>query len=133
MPTITGKTLGTNNDSYVAVVFRFQQNTITTIQLTNIQVNDGNDYQPFGYLPATNEATLQLPRFNSLDTTFAIPFINEDKELAWTSRANPIEGEAALTSIGLVAGVLPITQTAGTLTWITSDQFKPTFPCLAFF
>lgn len=144
VPSISGMTLGTDNNSYCSIVFELPFNAISTIQITNVQVNDGNQYQPFGYLPAMNEATLQVPYFDALDYRSALPYIDDTGLLKWETATNvvepvvqslfafvPIVGELLSTTVNPTETALPITQVSGASPWITGGQYKPTFACIA--
>lgn len=105
-PTITGKTLGTNSDDYLKVIFRFPLDAVTTIDMTNFQINDGNQLLSFNYLPPINSEPLQY-RLNR--TAF--------------------EANSALVSLGSVFNVLPLTPTVDAYGWISGNKFQPTFRC----
>lgn len=50
LPTISGKTLGTNNDDYIAFIIRLPVNVTTEIDLTNFQINLGSALLDYEYL-----------------------------------------------------------------------------------
>ncbi len=50
LPTISGKTLGTNNDDYIAFIIRLPVNVTTEIDLTNFQINLGSAVLDYEYL-----------------------------------------------------------------------------------
>ena len=49
VPSISGKTVGSGNDDFLAVLFEYPKNSVTTIDLTLFQYNIGNQLLPFEY------------------------------------------------------------------------------------
>ena len=68
VPTIAGKTLGTNGDDYAEVIFLFPSGTTFTLNLWNVQAEDGVYATPFELRPKGIEKMLCQRYFHS---TFA--------------------------------------------------------------
>lgn len=49
IPSITGKTIGTNNDDYLSLTLNLPINTTMTIDLAQVMFNEGTDAAPFSY------------------------------------------------------------------------------------
>ncbi len=84
-PNISGKTLGTNGDDYLSITFRLPRDVITTIDLENIQLNDGNVLFPFEYVPFGNVPSRTIPEFDATATSFrgTVLTIDNDGIMGW--------------------------------------------------
>jgi hypothetical protein len=69
LPTIVGKTLGSNNDHYLGVVFNLPVNTVVTVAVTDVQVEPGPVSTPFEIRPQQIEFALCQRHFQTGSTT----------------------------------------------------------------
>jgi hypothetical protein len=80
LPTIAGKTLGTNNDDALYLEIRFPLASIFDIDLQNFQINEGSTLPPYEY--ETTE--MKIDKKNSLDFQNYSPDFYEDRYFAYT-------------------------------------------------
>jgi hypothetical protein len=129
---IAGKTLGTNRDSSFQIRFRLPQDAASTINLTNIQLNNTPTLQSFDYLTKENITCLQIPPFNSYTEKNAFPYINFSGHLGWANRNDVfIECNSGVTNIGTSNTLIPLVFTGGfPSTWISGGRITPDKPCV---
>lgn len=107
-PTIAGKTIGTNGDDYLKVLFQLPLNAVTNILMTNMQINDGNQLLDFNYLPKTNAQPLQYkvnqPEFKCI---------------------------SASTTLGASPTLVSMIAVDDPFGWVIGGEFVPTYSCRA--
>ena len=129
-PSITGKTIGSNGDDSLRIVFRLHLDAITSISLTNMQMNDGNQLLQFNYLTPINEAFKQIPDIiNYKDVMLTI---DNNGYLNWTpiAKTGSIEAIGVVVPVGTTYSLLPFTPTFDPFGWISGYRLHPTFPCV---
>lgn len=124
--------IGTDKNDTLNLVFRFPRDTPTTIQMTNISLNAGNLLLPFEYLTQTNNATLQVPTFNSITAKNQFLKINETGYMNWGSSGDLyFLGSFVNTSIGTTPGIMPLVFAGGPYpAWFSANRFTPQVPCI---
>lgn len=123
IPSITGKVIGTNQNDYFSINIGLPRDAATNIQITNVQLNLGNKLMPFDYLTPTNNATLQIPFYNSVIDRSKTLKINNDGELKWTNQ-NPVDFHG---TSSIQTNTIINTNPGNNINWLYNTGFSPSW------
>lgn len=132
VPSVAGKTIGGGVD-FFAIGIEFPYDSICQINLTNMQLNLGNTLEPFDYYTPTNNATLQIPFFDS-GTVNRLLSLDMDGFLNWNTGFNTgyfFTGSTSNVPLTMTPQVIPINPGSNPENWIAGNRFTPTSPCCA--
>lgn len=139
VPSIAGKVI--DGISHIDFILRFASDAATTIELTNIQLNEGNKILPYEYLPANYRSHQQIPLVDSLDTGNRYLISDVNKHLQWAPIPAPPTPpptpfyhtfECVSPNVGLAntPTFIPLTFAGGNSNWFAGGIFKPPISCV---
>lgn len=121
LPTISGKTLGTNNDDYIAFIIRLPVNVTTEIDLTNFQINLGSALLDYEYLTYDQ----QYIKKTALELPLALtppPNYITGAYLTWNAINNITISTGACTDVGITdLFTVPSITKFSDSTWVAGD------------